>query len=185
MGSQLTTMIFTMVVKILYVSHCFHELHTPVLLLVFVNHGKSHIQVFSLEVVPSLHGLKKQLLQIRDIILHPLCDSWLYIHVFHWTVKKLCLRNMSHRDHMIHVFCVHNTLAASLVKTRTQLLFFWFCQPQGKSGTSTATWLDAAILQALIMNRSSNRLSLVFHNQCEQCKHLPLFTLSPISISIS
>lgn len=66
---------------------------------------KSHSSFFIGSCPLAPWAKKKQLPQIRDIILHPLCDSWLHIQVFHWTVKKPCLRNMSHRDHMIHVFC--------------------------------------------------------------------------------
>lgn len=76
---------------------------------------KSHSS-FSIGSCPLAPRAKKiQLPQIRDIILHPLCDSWLHIQVFHWTVKSLvfetCLTEI-----IGSMSSVQNTFAVSMVK---------------------------------------------------------------------
>lgn len=63
----------------------------------------------------SSRAKKIQLPQIRDIILHPLCDSWLHIQVFHWTVKKPCLETCL-TEIIWSMSSVQNTFAVSMVK---------------------------------------------------------------------
>ena len=123
---------------------------------------------------------------LRDILLYPLQDSWICIQIVYWDIKKaLNLRSMLvHRDDMICT-CYRQRIYNKLGGDCGSALILLILRAYGKHGTTAVTRLAGAILQALIMIKSSIRLSLISPQPLCTMWTSPPRTLSPISTHVS
>ena len=94
----------------------FHELHTTVLLLVFVNHGKNHIQVFFFGCCPLAPWAKKNSCFKSETLFFIHFVTVAFIYKFFTGLLKSLVFKTCLTEIIWSVSSVHNTLAVSLVK---------------------------------------------------------------------